>query len=434
MKFRNLLKNRIAQNAGWLIFGKVGQMAVNFLIGLLTARFLGPSNYGLLSYAAACTAFFSAICSLGINSVLVKEIIDRPSQQGTTLGTALGLRAAAGVLSAISLMCLTMIVDAGEPETIAAVSLSGLSLVFQIFETFQYWFQSRLESKVTAVLTLLAFTLTAVYKAVLLALKKSVAFFACANALDYLLLGIFLFIAYRKHHGAKLLFSWSYGKELLKKSKYFILPALMICVYNQTDKMMLKQMLSDAEVGYYATAVSLCNVWCFVLSAIIDSITPSIYEANRTDPVRFRRRNQQLYAIVFYLSVAVSAMYTLLASPAVRILYGVEYLPAAAPLRIITWYTAFSYLGVARGVWIVCKNCQKYLIWVYLCAALANVGLNLLLIPQMGSSGAALASLAAQIITVFVAPLFIKPLRENTKMILEAILLKDLLHKKKRKI
>ena len=89
MKFRNLLKNRIAQNAGWLIFGKVGQMVVNFLVGLLTARFLGPSNYGLLNYAAAYTAFFSAICTLGINSVLVKEIIDRPAQQGTTLGLSL---------------------------------------------------------------------------------------------------------------------------------------------------------------------------------------------------------------------------------------------------------------------------------------------------------------------------------------------------------
>lgn len=431
MKFRNLLKNRIAQNAGWLIFGKVGQMVVNFLIGLLTARFLGPSNYGLLNYAAAYTAFFTAICTLGINSVLVKEILDRPAKQGTTLGTALGLRGVAGVLSALSLMCLTMFVDAGEPETIAVVSLSGLSLIFQIFETFQYWFQSRLESKITAMLTLLAFTITAVYKAVLFALKKSVTFFACANALDYLLLGIFLFIAYRKHQGDKLRFSWSYGKVLLKKSRYFILPALMICVYSQTDKMMLKQMLSDAEVGYYATAVSLCNVWCFVLTAIIDSLAPSIYEANRTDPVRFRRRNRQLYTVVFYLSVAASALYTLLASPAIRILYGVEYLPAAAPLRIITWYTAFSYLGVARNMWIVCKNCQKYLIWVYLFAALANVGLNLLLIPRMGASGAALASLAAQIVTVFVAPLFIKPLRENTQMMLDAIMLKDLLHRKK---
>ncbi len=431
MKFQNLLKNRIAQNAGWLIFGKVGQMVVNFLIGLLTARFLGPSNYGLLNYAAAYIVFFTAICNLGINSVLVKELIDRPSLQGTTLGTALGLRAVASVLSAIALMCLTMLIDAGEPETITVVSLSGLSLIFQIFETFHYWFQSRLESKVTAMLTLLAFTLTAVYKAVLLALKKSVAFFACANALDYLLLAIFLFIAYRKHHGDKLRFSWSYGKELLKKSRYFILPALMICIYSQTDKMMLKKMLSDAEVGYYATAVSLCNVWCFVLAAIIDSLTPSIYEANRTDPVRFCRRNRQLYAIVFYLSVAVSAIYTLLASPAIRILYGAAYAPAAAPLRIITWYTAFSYLGVARNIWIVCKNCQKYLIWVYLFAAIANVGLNLLLIPRMGASGAALASLAAQVITVFVVPLFIRPLRENTRMMFDAIMLKGLLHRKK---
>ena len=432
MKLRNLFQNKVAKNAGWLICGKIGQMIVNLLIGLLTARFLGPSNYGLLNYAAAYTTFFSAVCTLGINSVLVKELIDRPDQQGTTLGTALGLRAVASVLSAITLLGLTMIVDADEPVTIAVVSLSGISLIFRVFETFNYWFQSRLESKVTAMMTLIAFALTGVYKAVLLVLRKSVTYFACATSLDYLLLAVFLFMAYRKHRGDRLRFSWDYGKALLEKSKYFILPALIICIYSQTDKMMLKRMLSDADVGYYSTAISMCNVWSFVYVAIIDSFTPSIIEANRTNPERFRQINLRLYAFVFYLAIAISAAYTLLASPAVRILYGADFLPAAAPLRIITWYTAFSYLGCARDVWIVCKDCQKYLFLVYLVAALANIALNLLLIPRMGASGAALASLMTQVLTTFVVPMLIKPLRENARMMLEAITLKGLLHRKKK--
>ena len=68
---------------------------------------------------------------------------------------------------------------------------------------------------------------------------------------------------------------------------------------------MLKHMISDAEIGYYATAISLCNVWCFVLAAIIDSVYPSIMQANNVDEGLFVKRNKQLYAIVFYISTFV---------------------------------------------------------------------------------------------------------------------------------
>ena len=144
------------------------------------------------------------------------------------------------------------------------------------------------------------------------------------------------------------------------------------------------------------------------------------------DEKEFERLNRILYAIVFYVSAFVSLLFTVLAEPVFRILYGEAYLPAVNPLRIITWYTAFSYLGVARNAWIVGKNKQKYLIWIYLSAALSNIVLNLLLIPVWGASGAALASLATQFITILVVPFLIKPLRRNSLLMLEAILLKGL--------
>ena len=129
---------------------------------------------------------------------------------------------------------------------------------------------------------------------------------------------------------------------------------------------------------------------------------------------------------MFYLSVFVSVLFAVLAEPVIYILYGEAYLPAVNPLRIVTWYTAFSYLGVARNAWVVGKDKQKYLIWIYMSAALSNVLFNIWLIPIWGASGAALASLIAQIVTVMVAPFFIKPLKRNSVLMLEAIALKGL--------
>ena len=141
---RTILKNRVVANAGWLIAGKVAQMLISFVVGLLTARYLGPSNYGLINYAGAYTAFFASVCTLGINSVLVKELLDHPQQEGELLGTSLLLCAVSSVLSALMMIGISAVADADEPTTFLVVVLTSLVLLFQIFDTFQYWFQAKL--------------------------------------------------------------------------------------------------------------------------------------------------------------------------------------------------------------------------------------------------------------------------------------------------
>ncbi len=428
MKLSTILKRKMIKNAGYLIVGRFIQMLFGVVIGLLTARYLGPDNYGLLNYAGAYTAFFASVCTLGINSVLVKELVDHPNDEGKVLGTSLALRAISSVLSASAIVLIVSMIDADEPTTIMVVSISCLGMIFQIGETFNYWFQRKLESKVTAKVTLIAYLVSSAYKVYLLITGKDVVYFAAVSSLDYFCLGFVLLIEYRRYDGARLCVSWKYAKELLQRSAHFILPGVMVSIYGQTDKLMLKQMIGETENGYYGTAVALCSMWCFILSAIIDSAFPSIMEASKAkqDAV-FRKRNVQLYAAVFYISVIVSIGFTVLAKPIVEVLYGADYLPAVTPLRIVTWYTAFSYLGVARNAWVVSKEKQKHLVIIYTASAAANVALNSVLIPKMGASGAAIASLVAQIFTTVVIPSFIKDMRENSVMIIEAIALKGIL-------
>ena len=108
----------------------------------------------------------------------------------------------------------------------------------------------------------------------------------------------------------------------------------------------------------------------------------------------------------------------------IKILYGESYNGAINPLRILTWYTVFSYLGVARDPWIISENKQKYLKYIYISCAILNIILNSILIPYLGTSGAALASLITQFATVFVIPAFIRELRPNVKLMVNAMLLK----------
>ena len=99
-----------------------------------------------------------------------------------------------------------LIVDCGEPLTIIVSVLCSVSLLFQVMDTFNYWFQSRYESKVTSIATFVAYTVTALYRIILLLLHKNVKWFAFATSVDYICLGATLLYVYKKHNGPTLVF------------------------------------------------------------------------------------------------------------------------------------------------------------------------------------------------------------------------------------
>ncbi len=423
---KTIQSNKVSLNALWLICGSCLHKLAAFVVGILTARYLGPANYGLINYAAAYTTFFFSLSTLGINSILVKCMIDEPEEEGTILGTTLLLQGMSSLCSIATIFLIVFIVDYGEAETVLVVCLCSLGLFFQSMDTLKYWFQAKLLSKYAAIATTAAYIISSIYKLTLLVLGKPVAWFAVATSVDYLCAAAILGIAYYREHGPRLRTSLTRARSLLRNSYHFILSGLMVSIYAVTDKLMLKQMLDESAVGYYGIALSVCNVWTFILSAIIDSLNPVIMENRRVDYVLYEKKNRQLYGLVFYISIFVSFIMAVVSEFGIRLIYGTAYLPAAAPLRIVTWYVAFSYLGVARNAWIVCEDKQRYLLPLYIGAAVTNIALNYLLIPPFGAEGAAVASLITQITTILVFPALIKELRPNVQLMTDAILFKNL--------
>lgn len=431
MNFTKLLKNKVVKNAGWLMMGKIIHMVLSFFIGLISARYLGPSNYGLINYANAYTTFFTSICTLGINSIIVKNFVDKPDEEGESLGTTIVLRLVSSFLSVGVIVFIVWMVDGNEPLTLWVVALYSISLLFHSFDIFRQWFQSKFLSKYYAIATLISYVAASAYKVILLITGKSVEWFAVSNTVDYIIVAVILCFFYKMCNGSKLSFSFKKSRELLSSSYSFILSGLMTAIFASTDKFMLKQLMDSSTVGFYALSVTISSMWVFILSAVIESMFPSIMKFHNVDKNKYESYNKRLYALVFYISLLASVCICLIAPLFIRVVYGEAYLPAVEPLRIVVWFVAFSYLGVARDAWIVCEKKQKYLKYLYFGSAMSNVVLNLLLIPSFGASGAAFASLVTQISTVFVFPLFIKELHPNVRLMAEAIILKDVLPKKK---
>lgn len=418
--FKQLMRNRVAKNAGWIIGGKIMQMVISFIVGLLTARYLGPSNYGLIGYAASLVTFVIPISQLGFNNTLVHEITNHPLNEGRILGTSIGFSMVSSVLCILGVVSFAMVANFNDWDTVWLVFLYSLSLLFQVMELIRYWFQAKLLSKYTAVSTLVAYVLVSGYKLFLLLTGKSVCWFAVSFAIDYAVIAVVLFVLYRKLGGQKMAFDFSLGKEMFLKSRHYIITGLMVAVFSQTDKIMLKSMIDEAAVGFYTAALTIVSTTSFVYVAIIDSFRPIIFSAQENEK-QLEFNLMRLYSIIFYLSLAQGVVMTLFADLIVNILYGVEYATAVSILCVIVWYIPFSYFGSVRNIWILAKGKQKYLWIINASGAGLNVVLNWFLIPVWGGVGAAVASLATQFFSNFIIGFIIKPIRRNNALLLESL-------------
>lgn len=413
--------NKVVKNATWIIACRIVQAVLALIINMLTARFLGPSNFGLITYAASLVAFVVPIMNLGLSDIMVQEIVNNPEREGKTLGTSMVLSLISSFCCIIGVTAFAFVANQDEPITIMVCSLYSINLVFQALELLRYWFQAKLLSKYTAIISLFAYVIVSAYKVFLLATAKSVCWFAISNAFDYCLIAIGNTVVYYKLGGQKLSFSWKLGKQMFSRSKHYILSGMMVTIFAQTDKIMIKLMINEAATGYYGAAVACAALTSFVFSAIIDSFRPSIFEGQKINNQVFEHRLTVLYSVVIYLSLAQSVVMTIFASLIIRILYGSAYLPAIGALQIIVWYTTFSYMGSVRNIWILAHDKQSYLWKINMSGAIANIILNAILIPIIGIYGAAVASLITQFFTNVIIGYILEPIRPNNEIMLKGL-------------
>ncbi len=425
-RLKGLRKRKVAKNAMWMIAERVIQMIISLFVGVISARYLGPENYGTLNYGLALVTLFSSIAKLGLESIIVKEYINNRDKNGLLLGSAFTLRMISGILSIITIMIYVSITNPNDHIIFTTTFLQSLILIFEVFDLIDFWFQSQLKSKYVAIAKTIAYIVMSVYKIALLILGKSVEWFAFATSFEYIVILIILIIMYIKNGGQKFKVSIKIGINLLKQSYHFIVSGLLVTVYTQMDKIMIAHYIDQTQVGLYSAATAISSMWGFIPNAIINSMRPTIYEAKERDEQLYLRRLKQLYAMVFWCGVFFALGITVFSKIIVGILYGQEYLGATIPLVILSWSTIFAYLGTARGVWVVCENKNKYTKKYVFWGALVNLILNAIFIPAIGINGAAIATLIAQIIVAIVAPGFYRDTRTSVKHMMDAIFLKGI--------
>ncbi len=412
---------KVLKNAGWIVGCKIIKAVLTLIVTAITTRYLGVEKYGIISYAAGLVAFAVPIMQLGLTSTAVHEIVDRPGEEGKVVGTITGMTMFSSILCIIGVISFSLIVNAGEKETIIVCALYSIMLFFNAFEMVRFWFHAKLMAKYSAMAMLISYVVVTIFQVLLVIFKADVYMFALSYSLDYFLIAIMLIAIFKKKSKCKLSFSFALAKQMFKVSKFYIISTLMFVVFAQTDKIMLKFMAGNIETGIYSAASNCATMVSFVFAAIIDSMRPEIFNAKKESESLFESRMIELYSVMIYFSIIVCVVIAVFAPLIIQIMCGSEFVGAIPVLRVVVWMNLFSYVGTAKSIWLLAESKYKYLIVLNFCGAVLNVSLNFVLIPLLGATGAAITTIVSQSATNVFIGFLIKPIRRNSVLMLKAL-------------
>ena len=425
MKYARPLR-RYAINSTWMLAEKAASLAVGVVTTALVARYLGPTDFGILSYAIALSTLIALIGDFGLQGVVVREIIRDPERLEISLGTTLALKLsgysiALALLWAISLLSFTP--GATEGKVIMIVSIS---LPFHaVLDVVQSWFLSQVEARYVTVARLLGLAVSAVYRLMMVVSSAALIMFAWARPLMSGAVAITITWLYTRH-GRIRMQSWKFSKTrakfLLEQSWAAFVGYLFANLYIRVDQIMLRWLVDSQEVALYSVSASKFQALSFLPVALVGSIFPRLVSLRDEDTNMYRVRLQQCFDLLAAVGLAFALALTVTATPLIALLYGEAYAGSSRILIVHSWLLPFAFVRVLFGRWIHIEKCPMLSLKTQSIGVVINIGLNVFLIRNYGAYGAAIATLVAYVVGSYWSLLIYRDSRTIFRMVSVALL------------
>lgn len=424
----NIFK-KVAQNSSWIVFQNIFTMLLGVVITGVVARYFGTEKYGVFNYILSITSLFSSIASIGIYCIAIKDLTQRPKDEGKIMGTSFTLRIFAAILLIIAAETTVCVMTNNDKTSMVIGILLSLMMLFSCSEVIDYYATANLKVKYLAISKCVSYVIFAILKILIVVLKLDIQYYTATYLIEGIIYAIFLFISYKIIHKkagqtCKWTFDKDYAKKLLSKSWYFALSSIMVTIYMRIDQVMLGKIIEDkSQVGIYSAAVRIAEMWAFVPNSIISSFKPVIMKyKGESNEKEYIKNLQRLYDVSSFVSITFAIGITIFARIIILLLYGSAFLEASKVLYILIWGIWFGILGNVHYIWLTCENKGKYSLFYSATGSVINIILNSLLIPKYGMYGAAVATLISQFMANIVSFAFFKDTRSLSKYAVKAIL------------
>lgn len=411
-------------NTLWIMGDKITNLGVGFLVTVVVARYLGPEDFGIFSYAISVAALFSAAGHMGLSGLVVREIVKKPDERGVTLGTALGLKFIGMALGYTLLLIYAVAYEGVSSIEFTVLAIAGAVLFFKPFDIIDFWFQAFVQARYVTYARLTGLAVSSILKLLFVFLGFSVVYFVAANLIQAIAIAIAFLFVYKIKSSLKVTewsFSWAKAKELFSQGWVIYLGSIFAVIYIKVDQVMLRWFEGSEAVGIYAVAAQLSEAWYFVPGAIVASFFPKLIKLKEENPEQFNKRLQQLFDLLFILALGVAVVMTLISEWVIALFFGAYYIDSASVLVIHVWAAIFIFMRAAFSKWILIENALVFSLITQGAGALVNVALNYLLIPNFGVQGAAYATLISYAFASFFSLLIYSKTRPIFIMMLKSI-------------
>jgi O-antigen/teichoic acid export membrane protein len=410
------------KNTGWMFLGRFFTLAISFFVGVYIARYLGPANYGLLNYVISFVGLFGFLSSLGIDSIISREIIKDHNKKEEIIGTGFYIKIFGSILAIISIFIVS-ILTTKDLFTLILIWIFSLNFIPQAFNIIEIYFQSQVLSKKVVTAQIISNIIAALLKIICIFLGKGIFWIIIIYILETSIFAIILLFSFKKfgNYISKWKFNKKIAKQTLVDSWPLMLSTVAINIYMKIDQIIIKNILGDGSSGIYAVAVKISEIWYFIPMLICISLFPAITKSIAINNNLFEDRMKKLYFLMFWLSLIITTITTILADPIIKKLFGNAYLESIPILKIYIWSTIIVFLSVAIGQYVISHNLTKIYFFYTALGAIINIILNIILVPKIGMSGSAIATLISYTIATF--GIFIsKKSRKHGLLLLKSII------------
>lgn len=387
-------------NAVWLVGDRVLRLGVGLLIGVWIARYLGPEQFGLLNFATAIVALLSGVAALGLNGIVVRDLVEKPETAHTTLGTAFVLQGISGLLAFFLAITFIYFARPGDESARFMVAVLGFTLVFKSADVVRYWFESQVKSRYVVLVDNAVFLVLVLVRIGLIVGHAPLMAFAWTLLAEATLVAMGLVLLYRRKVGE--LTNWSASlvraKSLLVESWPLILGAVASMINMRVSQILLGTMTNDSLVGNYSAAVRISEIWLVIPGILGSSIFPALISAKRRNEAVYRKRILQSSYYMAVVVLPVALIVSLWADPIAHLLYGSRYVTAGSYLAVLIWSGVPYLVFFVFGQMFYIERLLRMSLYVAIVVIVLNVSLNLLLIPEYGGLGAAVATLVTAVV------------------------------------
>jgi O-antigen/teichoic acid export membrane protein len=382
------------KNTAWLFAEKSFAMTLTLFINIVLARYLAPENFGQLSYLMSFMAMLAPFASVGLNALVTREVVNNNEGTGTVLGTSFFIRLLGGFFALFVVIVGVLLLQLDLALSAHWFILAAIANSFTAGYVIDLYFQAKVKSHYVVKVRTVVLVIGSAAKLIAVSFSADLSTFLLIFIAEPIFIAIFLFIVYKHVDGND---QWcvnkEYGFTLVHQSKWLIFSGFMSVIYLKIDQLMLGQMVGMDEVGVYAVAVRLSEVWYFFPAALVASFFPRLLLAKKESNLGYSKQLQQLCDVLFWSAVMLALIIYFCADFIVVLMFGENYAKSAILLKIHIWAGVFIFIRALLSKWLIAENLLVFSLSTHGIAAVVNVLLNLWWIPLWGGEGAAWATL-----------------------------------------